>query len=783
MLMAQYSIIHYITDILLSKPDSDIKPPMKNKIQKHRLMKLAFSIIVMLLLFSSCNEQKRVRDDDYNQRVSNLIDQMTIDEKIGQMFQASDGFYSDEKQLQEAVRDGRVGSFLNIQGTERVRELQRIAIEESRLGIPLLFGRDVIHGYRTIFPIPLGMASSWDTVMVKKAMRISAIEAASMGINWTFAPMIDITWDPRWGRIAESVGEDPFLTSQYAKAMVEGIQGDLKQPGSIAACAKHFAGYGMTEAGRDYNTTYIPEILLRNVHLKSFKAAKDAGVLTFMSGFNDLNGIPATGNEFILNTILRKEWNYKGMVVSDWASVEEMIPHGFATDKKHAAEIAVTAGVDMEMATTAYKENLKILIEEGKIEESLINERVANILNVKFKLGLFDKSFENTSLNQDTILSESHLAHARELARNSMVLLKNSNQILPLPKNIRSVAVIGPLADAPHDQLGTWIFDGNEEDSETPKTTFSNLLGERMNFAAGLEYSRDKSRNGFANAMAAAKKSEAILFFAGEESILSGEANSRGIIDLPGIQTELISELKNTGKPLVIIIMAGRPLAIQEEVEIADAVLYAWHPGTMAGPAIADLIFGDYSPTGKLPVTFVKGAGQIPFYYYRKNTGRPPTKQDFIHIDDIPRNSKQLSMGFKSMHIDYGIEPLFPFGYGLSYTKFQYSDLTLSDTVLTLNNTIKVSAEVQNIGNIGTGEIVQLYIRDRTGTATRPIKELKGFRKIYLNPGESKRVEFYINTADLEFFNGKEYVTEKGEFDVWIGPDSTEGLHANFKFR
>ncbi len=756
---------------------------MKNKIQKQRTVKLIFPLIFLLLAFSSCNRHNGVMDDDYDQRVFDLIDQMTLDEKIGQMFQASDGFYSDEEELQEAVRNGNVGSFLNIQGTERVRELQRIAMEESRLGIPLLFGRDVIHGYRTIFPIPLGMASSWDTAMVKKAMRISAIEAASMGINWTFAPMIDITWDPRWGRIAESVGEDPFLTSQYAKAMVEGIQGDLKEPGSIAACAKHFAGYGMTEAGRDYNTTYIPEILLRNVHLRPFKAAKDAGVLTFMSGFNDLNGIPATGNEFILNTILRKEWNYKGMVVSDWASVEEMIPHGFATDKKHAAEIAVTAGVDMEMASIAYKENLRILIEEGKIDESLINERVANILNIKFKLGLFNKSFENTYLSQDTILAESHLAHARELARNSMVLLKNSNQLLPLPKNIRSLAVIGPLADAPHDQLGTWIFDGNEEDSETPKSTFSKLLGERMNFATGLEYSRDKSRNEFADAMAAARKSEVIIFFAGEESILSGEANSRGMIDLPGTQTELISELKNTGKPLIIIIMAGRPLAIQEEVEIADAVLYAWHPGTMAGPAIADLVFGDYSPTGKLPVTMVKGAGQIPFYYYRKNTGRPPAKKDFIHIDDIPRNSKQLSMGFRSMHLDYGLEPLFPFGFGLSYTKFQYSNLTLSDTILNLNSTITVSANVENIGNIGTDEIVQLYIRDRVGTVTRPIKELKGFRKIHLNPSENKIVEFHIRAYDLEFYNGEEYTAERGRFDVWIGPNSEECLKGQFKLK
>ena len=363
-----------------------------------------------------------------------------------------------------------------------------------------------------------------------------------------------------------------------------------------------------------------------------------------------------------------------------------------------------------------------------------------------------------------------------------MVLLKNSNHILPLSKEIRSLAIIGPMADAPHDQMGTWVFDGNDEDSETPKATFQNLLGNKMNYAAGLEYSRDKSKNGFGTALAAAGKSDAILFFAGEESILSGEANSRGVINLPGIQTELLQELKKTGKPLILIVMAGRPLAIQQELEMADALLYAWHPGTMAGPAIADLVFGDYSPTGKLPVTFVKGAGQIPLYHYRKNTGRPASKSDVIHIDDIPRNSKQLSLGFKSMHLDYGIEPLFPFGYGLSYTKFKYSNLTLSNEVLNKNNTTSVSADVQNIGNFETDEIVQLYIRDRVGSITRPIKELKGFKKIRLMPGETKNVQFEIAPADLEFFNGEEFVTEPGGFDVWIGTNSVDGLKGEFLY-
>ena len=726
-----------------------------------------------------CNE-KLSRNQSNKDKIENLISQMTLEEKIGQMFQAHDGFYSTEEELKNAVREGKVGAFLNIQGPDKVAEIQRIALEESRLGIPLLFGRDVIHGYRTIFPIPLGMASSWDTAMVKKAMRISAVEAASMGINWTFAPMIDITWDPRWGRIAESCGESPYLTSQFAKAMVAGIQGDLNDESSLAACAKHFVGYGMTEAGRDYNTTFIPEPLLRNVHLQPFKAAQEAGVLTIMSAFNDLNGVPTSGNEFTLKTILRNEWNFDGMVVSDWASIEEMIPHGFAVDKKHAAEIAVKAGVDMEMATTAYSENLKQLVEEGKISEDIINERVANILRVKFALGLFEKPVEKRDVLQDTILSDSHLEHSREMARNSVVMLKNQNHKLPLSKDIRSVAVIGPLADAPHDQMGTWVFDGNSDDSVTPKTALQNILGNRMNYAAGLEYSRDKSTSGFESAISAARRSEVVLFFAGEESILSGEANSRGIIDLPGVQTELIRELKKTGKPIVLIILAGRPLAIEEEIEMADAVMYAWHPGTMAGPALADLIFGDYSPTAKLPVTVVKGAGQIPFYHYRKNTGRPATKADFISIDDIPRNSKQLSLGFKSMHLDYGIEPLFPFGYGLSYTKFQYSNISLSKSEIGTDETITVSADVRNIGNFETEEIVQLYIRDRVGSLTRPVKELKGFKKIHLRPGAVKKVNFEITPKDLEFFNGRDYVVEPGEFDVWIGPNSAEGLHEEF---
>lgn len=735
--------------------------------------------LTALCLLAACSANMDKSHDLQEQKIVKLISDMSLEEKIGQMQQVNDGFYGDDEATKQAIREGKVGSFLNMVDPERVAEFQRVALEESKHGIPLLFGRDVIHGFRTIFPIPLGMASSWEPEMAEKAMRVAAVEASSMGINWTFAPMMDVTWDPRWGRIAESCGEDPLLASEFAVAMVKGFQGDLNDTTSLAACAKHFVGYGMSEAGRDYNTTYIPETLLRNVHLKPFKAAADAGALTFMSAFNDLNGVPTSGNEFTLKHILHDQWNYKGMVVSDWGSIEEMIAHGFAADKKQAAEISVKAGVDMEMASTCYSENLKNLVESGTISEELIDEHVANILRVKMEMGLFEKPY-NAFVSTDSILAPSHLELSREAARKSMVLLKNHSNALPLSKNIRSLAVIGPLADAPRDQLGTWIFDGNEDDSTTPKQAIYKLLGPRMNYAPGLEYSRDKSTKGFAAAISAAKSADAVLFFAGEESILSGEANARGIIDLPGIQTELITELKNTGKPLILVVMAGRPLAIGAEMDMADAVLYAWHPGTMAGPAVADLVFGDYSPSGKLPVTFVKGAGQIPFYYYHKNTGRPATDHDFIPIDDIPRDSKQLSLGFKSMHIDYGISPLLPFGYGLTYTRFKYKNLVLSSNEMPCDGSITLSADIKNFGNYEADEIVQLYVRDKVGSITRPMKELKGFKKINLKPGDQKTVSFELKAEQLQFFNGKDYVIEPGDFDVWVGPNSDEGLKGSF---
>lgn len=732
------------------------------------------------MLLVACNNKVNEPDQIEN-RVNQLLTRMTLDEKIGQMTQIDPSFAGGDEQLKKSVRDGRYGSLLNLFGVGKVNEIQKIAVEESRLGIPLLIGRDVIHGYRTIFPIPLGMAASWNPEIVKKAFRISAIECSSQGIRWTFAPMIDITWDPRWGRIAEGCGEDPFLASTLSTAMVEGIQGDnLTDPTAVAACAKHYAGYGFSEAGRDYNTTYISEPVLRNIVLKPFKAAKDAGALTFMSGFNDLNGIPASGNEFTLKEILRKEWGFKGMVVSDWSSISEMISHGFCANEKEAALKALKAGVDMEMSSLTYAGNIKQLLQEGKIDQQLVDEAVKNILRVKFKLGLFENPYTKADAEKQ-MLNPDFLDHARKVARESAVLLKNRDKALPLSQKIRSVAVIGPLADSPRDQLGTWVFDGKAENSVTPLTAIREVLGtERVNFIKGLQYSRDKNKVDFSKTIALAKQSEAIVFFGGEEWILSGEGQSRGEINLPGAQDELINELAKAGMPLIVVLMAGRPLAIGNVLDKADAVIYGWHGGSMAGPALADLIFGKESPSGKLPVTFVKGSGQIPFYYYHNNTGRPATAKAWTPIDSIPVVNPQSSLGYKSFHLDYGFTPLLPFGFGLSYTTFKYSNLWLSSMSMSASGSIAVKATIANTGEVDADEIVQLYIRDRVGSITRPVKELKGYRRITIPQGKQAEVEFRLEAKDLEYFNGKQNVIEPGEFDVWIGPNSAEGLHGEF---
>ena len=746
-------------------------------------MKTTFLFLIALLfLIDAQATVSSAKNVQVEKKIKELVSKMTLEEKLGQMSQFDPGQFGGDENTEQAIKDGRVGSILNLVGAKRINELQKVAVEESRLGIPLIIGRDVIHGFRTIMPIPLGMAASWNTELASQAMAVAAEEAASEGVNWTFAPMIDIARDPRWGRIAESCGEDTYLDSEMAKAMVHGFQGDdLSDPKTIAACAKHFVGYGAAEGGRDYNTTYIPENQLRNDYLPPFKAATDAGVATFMSGFNDLNGVPASGNEFTLKTILRDEWGFDGLVVSDWASIAEMISHGYAANTKEAGFKALRAGVDMEMVSNCYVPNVQALLDEGKIDMAMIDRYVSNILRVKFRLGLFEHPYTDESLAAKTILSDKNKEVAKQMASESFVLLQNKNELLPLSKEINSVAVIGPLADAPHDQMGTWVFDGKKENTVTPYQALTEKLGaDKVNFAKGLKISRTKSTEGFAAAVAAAEKSDVVLLFLGEESILSGEAHCLANLNFQGAQSELLEAVAATGKPVVLVIMAGRQLTIEPALSEADAVLYAWAPGTMGGPALADMIFGDTAPSGKLPVTFPKTVGQVPLYYNHKNTGRPANYDNWTAIDKIPAEAGQVSLGNTSHYLDAGFEPLFPFGYGLTYTTFEYSDLKLSAKTMKADGSIDVSVNLKNTGKREAAEVVQLYIRDRFGSLTRPVKQLKGHAKVSLQPGETKKITIALDAKSLEFYNGENYVIEPGGFDVWVGTNSKEGLHDEF---
>lgn len=742
------------------------------------------ALIVSLLFMSSLNAMTEVNPET-ERKIDELLAKMTVEEKIGQtalrgLSSRFKGILSDEIKL--AAKEGKLGAVLNVMNPDSVLELQRIAVEESPHGIPLIFGRDVIHGFRTIFPIPLGQAATWNPELAERAARISAVEASSVGIRWTFAPMVDISRDPRWGRIAESFGEDPYLTSVFSAALVRGFQGeDLSDPTSLAACVKHYAGYGAAEGGRDYNATYIPEQLMRDVYLPPFKAAVDAGVASFMTAFNDINGVPATANHFLLTQVLREEWNYKGFVVSDWDSLIQMIDHGYSADAKHAAEQAMNAGLDMEMTSKAYEEHLAQLIREKKVSMAQLDEAVRRILRVKFALGLFEKPYLNRE-HAASLLSEPHLAAAQEAAVQSVVLLKNTKNTLPLAKSVGKVAVIGPLADAPHEQLGTWIFDGKKENTRTPVHALRDYLGaEKVLYKAGLDYSRSKEHGGFADALAAARQADAILFFGGEEAILSGEAHSRADINLPGAQEELIRQLRRTGKPLILVIMAGRPITLGNIIDEVDAILFAWHPGTMGGPALTQLIFGERAPEGRLPVTWPKAVGQIPIYYNHKNTGRPPKEETFVQMDDIPVEAWQSSLGNTSHYLDLGFKPQFPFGYGLSYTGFEYKNIALSAKKIRLGGTIEISATVRNSGKRKGVEVAQLYVQDVVGDITRPVKELKGFQRIALKPGESRKVTFKLHTDDLAFHNqNMKRVTEPGLFNVWIGPNAAEGLQSSF---
>ena len=742
-----------------------------------KTLKLVFGVLSILVL-SACVSAKS--NDPIEKKVNELLSKMTLEEKIGQVEQLTGQRNYDDMIGKIKLRG--VGSILNEVNPEVVNKLQKIAVTETRLGIPIIFSRDVIHGFKTIFPVPLGQAATWNPQLVEEGGRIAALEATSAGVRWTFAPMLDISRDHRWGRIVESLGEDPHLASVFGAAMVKGFQGEkLSDPTSMAACAKHFVGYGAVEGGRDYNSVVISNEQMRNIYLTPFKAAVDAGCATIMTAFQEINGIPASGHDFLLRQVVRKEWGFDGVIVSDWGSIGQMTLQGYVKDNKDAAAQGINTTVDMDMMGHVYSSHLAKLIEDGKVKESKLDDAVRNILRLKFRLGLFDNPYVDMK-NANEFYKDDYLAKAKQAAEESIILLKNEKEILPLKENVRSIAVIGPMADAPYEQLGTWVFDGEKERTITPLAALREEYGDKVkiNYVQALTHSRDKSKAQFAQAVAAAYSSDVVLLFVGEESILSGEAHCLADISLKGAQNELIAELAKTGKPIVLIVMAGRAVEIQNQLPLVDALLYSFHPGTMGGSAIADLLFGKAVPSGKLPVTYPKTAGQSPIYYNHKPLGRPADGRQ-IMINDIKIEARQTSLGNTSYYLDAGDKPLFPFGFGLSYTTFEYNNLKLSAKEIGKDENLKVTCTVKNTGKYDAAEVVQLYIRDVTASVTRPVKELKGFQKINLKAGESQIVEFTLSPENLKFWNNdNQFISEPGDFKVWVAPNSAEGLEAVF---
>ena len=728
-------------------------------------MKLKHLLIFGALFAASCAAPA---GDEIDRKVEELLSKMTLEEKIGQMNQVSGGY-----QFSGEIAKGNVGSILNIVDPVEINAVQRVAVEESRLGIPLLVSRDVIHGFRTIFPIPIGLAATFDPALVEQGARVAAVEATASGVRWTFSPMLDIARDPRWGRIAEGSGEDPYLDTQMGVAMVKGYQGeDFTDPTSMAACIKHFVGYGAAEGGRDYNTTMISERALRNTYFPAFKACVEAGALTLMTSFNDVDGLPSTGNEWLLRDILREEWGFDGMVVTDWNSSGEMVAHGFAEDLKHATELSINAGVDMDMMSFGYVQYVKALVDEGKIKAEAIDNAVRNILKLKFRLGLFENPYIDESLARQVAYAPEHLAAAKQSAVESAILLQNNNDVLPL-KSAKRILVTGPMADAPYDQLGTWAFDGEEAYTVTPLTALRKDY--EVVYEPALAYSRDASTAGIPAAVAAARSVDAVVAFVGEEAILSGEAHSLSQINLQGAQSELIKALKATGKPVVVVVIAGRNLTIERDLENCDAMLYSFHPGTMGGEALADLITGRAVPSGKSPVTFLRDAGQAPFYYNHPMTGRPNSGTETL-LNDIPLKAGQTSLGCTSYYLDTGYGPLFPFGYGLSYTKFEYANIAIDKAEYAEGDTIVVEYDLTNTGNYDATEVAQLYVRDLVGSVVRPVKELKRFERVELKAGETKHCRFELPVAELAFWNrDMEYVVEPGNFQLWVAGDSATG--------
>ena len=736
------------------------------------------------------------KDSIVEERVNDLLGRMTLDEKIGQLVQVVpvdmaailSGMQHTQEMGQpfgfgaalalragilELVRAGKVGSVFNLPDPKLVNSLQRAAVEEARLGIPLIVGADVIHGFRTVFPIPLAAACSWNPGLLEQAARLAAEEASACGVDWTFAPMLDISRDPRWGRIAEGSGEDPFLTGELGRAQVRGFQAtDLESGRRVAACPKHYVAYGAAEAGRDYNTVDISERTLRDIYLPPFKAAFEAGAGSVMSSFNEVAGVPATCNAFVLNTMLRGEWQWDGVVVSDYEALRELVPHGVAADLKEATRLSILAGLDMDMVSNGYAEHLATLVKEGAVPQEAVDEAVRRVLRLKFRLGLFERWDVDEGLGEQVMLRAEARDLALQLAHQSMVLLKNDGNLLPLTPGAGHVAVIGPLADNRQDMLGCWSIFGRPDDVETVLDgVHAYLQGEHApSFVEGCRVSGDSPLD-LADAVAAAGQADVVVLVLGESADMSGESRSRVHLGLPGRQQELVDAIAATGKPIVTVLMSGRPLVIPQLARQSHALLVAWHGGIRAGRAVADLLFGRVNPSGKLTASWPRAEGQIPVYYAQKSTGRPIGGE----------GARQFDEPYKSTYMDEPNAPLFPFGFGLSYATFTYRDLVVENRELRPDDRLVVTAVVRNTGTRAGDEVVQLYVRDLVGSVTRPVKELKGFQRITLQPGEEQRVRFELPVSALCFWNAEmRYVVEPGAFKVWVGPNSVEGLSGDF---
>ena len=755
-------------------------------------MKKIIPFLSLIFLFNSyIHSQKNYASD-----VENLLSKMTLDEKIGQMNQYN-GFYDatgpeplggENRDKFNNLKKGQIGSMLNVRGAEQVRAFQRIAVEETRLGIPLIFGFDLIHGYKTIAPIPLAESASWDLEEIQNSASLGAKEATAAGINWTFAPMVDISRDARWGRVMEGAGEDPYLASLIAIARVKGFQGkDLSSNFTLAACAKHFAAYGFVESGRDYNTVDIGLNTLHNIVLPPFKAAVDAGVRTFMNGFTELNGIPATADSYLQREILKKQWGFKGFVVSDWGSLREMIDHGYAKDRRHAGELALNGGSDMDMESSIYLDELKNLIKEGKIDVEQIDDAVRRILLVKYELGLFDDPYKYCDITREKKITGSNeiMNGALEMAKKSIVLLKNKNKLLPLKKNGERIALIGPLAADKNSPLGNWRTAAENNSAISVLEGLRKYDGNEIIYSQGVKLVNKipdgfheevklnlTDKSGISEAKKVAKNADLVIMVLGEYGFQTGEGRSRASLDLPGFQQELLEEIYKVNPNIVLVLMNGRPLVLNWSSKNIPAILETWHLGTQSGNAIAQVIYGDYNPSGKLPMSFPRSVGQVPIYYNHKNTGRPGA------------DGEDTGSVFWSHYQDEKNTPLYPFGFGLSYTSFRYSKVKLNKDKLIKNDSdeLVASLELSNTGKIKGKEIVQLYINDKYSSSTRPVKELKGFKVIELEPGETRNVSFKINNKILEYFSSKnKWESEAGVFEIFIGTNSDTKRKESFE--